>query len=188
MTKKEQKKKAKKNAGAEAIIETEKPAGLKIERKKKTEREAGRRKFDFKSLVLGLLAFVALVVVIVAIVLLNNQPEEIPDFKTNDTQIVMTMNAEMASYEDSEYEPEITHIVYFHDGEKVTNVKAYYEYGTDAEAKEALPELSMDYFSGKRVAGRYVVLQVERDKFAGLTVAEIEKQYSLMKAAGLVTE
>ena len=174
MTKKEQKKKAKKNAGAEAIIETEKPAGLKIERKKKTEREAGRRKFDFKSLVLGLLAFVALVVVIVAIVLLNNQPEEIPDFKTNDTQIVMTMNAEMASYESSEYEPEITHIVYFHDGEKVTNVKA--------------PELSMDYFSGKRVAGRYVVLQVERDKFAGLTVAEIEKQYSLMKAAGLVTE
>lgn len=154
----------------------------------KKEQKKTRQKFDRKSLGLGILAFLALLVVIVTIIVLNNQEEVIPEFKTNDMQIVMTMDEDMASYEESDFEPEITHIVYLHDGDKITNVKAYYEYRTEEEAKEAFNKLSMDYYSGKKLAGKYIVLQAKKDKFSGLTVEEVEKQYSLMKAAGALVE
>ncbi len=155
--------------------------------KKKVQKNKEKRvqKVDKKAIFWGILAALALAVVIVFIVVLN-QEEPIDEgyFKTDETKIVMTMDDEMASFEDSEYEPGITHVVYLHDGNKITGVKVYYEYETDEEAGVAYDNLAMDYFVSKRRNGRYIVLQARGDEYEGLTVEQIERQFENMKAAG----
>lgn len=187
MTKKEQSKERKLMRAEKKVEKKTARKALKAERKvARTERKTTEWKLDVKGMVFGVLTFVALVIVVVAIVKLNGRAEEIPEFKTDETKIVMTMNAEMATFEESEYEPKLTHIVYFHDGEKITNVKVYYEYETEDEAREALDKITMDYYSGKKLEGKYIVLQAKRDEYDGLTVEYMEEQYDYSKAAGII--
>lgn len=108
-------------------------------------------------------------------------------FESDDGKLVVSMNSENASFENSEYEPEITRIVYYHDGTNITGMEIYYEYKTDAEAGVANGKISTngkDWATSKTLSGRYIIFGVSSDEFAGLTVEQTKETIENMKAAG----
>ncbi|MDO4612357.1 MAG: hypothetical protein Q4B29_02785 [Candidatus Saccharibacteria bacterium] len=166
-----------------------------MKRVKKNEKRAercGREqqvKINFKSIIWGLGAILLLVVVIVLIIFLN-QPEKISDdyFVTDDTKIVMSFGEESMLIEDNEYEPGTTRWVYLHDGEKITDMKLYYEYENEAEAREAFDKVRNDFSTSKKLNGKYIVFDVKEETYEGATIENITKQAEDMQAAGLLLE
>lgn len=135
-------------------------------------------------------AILALAVVIALIVVLN-QPEKISQdfFVTDDTKVVMSIDGELSAMEEGEYEPEVTRWVYFHNGEKVTNVKVYYEYEDEEDAAEAFDNITMSEFvAGKVLNGKYIVLQMKDDELGDISLEDIREQVEAMEAAGVLVD
>lgn len=154
--------------------------------------EKSREKQQKKRIALIATAVVAIVAVIVVAVVLafssgfRKQVNE-EFFESVDDKLVVSIDAENASFENSEYEPEITRIVYYHDGTNITGMEIYYEYKTDEEASAANGKISMDgkdWAASKNLSGRYIVFGVVADEYAGLTVAQMKETIENMKAAG----
>ena len=147
--------------------------------KKKTE----VKPFDYKTWIWVLLAIAALILVIIAIVKFNqNEKFESSYFHSDDKKIVLTMNRDNAELDDSEWEPEITHVVYYYDGDKINSARAFYEYKTEAEAEEANKHLGLGEFAtGKKIGGRFVVFDVDKAQFENLTVSQLRESIELLK-------
>lgn len=153
-------------------------------KEKDKERASTRKKFDFKTWIfVGFLA-VALVFVIVAIVNFTHREKyDSSYFHDTDGKIVLTMGKDAAALEDSVYEPNITHIVYYYEGNNVTGVKAFYEYATEKEAEKAYEHLGLsDFADSKNLRGRFVVFQVKRAMYEGLSVETLRADIETMKA------
>lgn len=147
--------------------------------KKKSE----ARRIDHKTWISVGLAIVALFLVVCAIVgLSQNEKIESNYFASNDKKIVLTMNRDTAALDDSEYEPEITHVVYYIDGDKITGVRAFYEYPNEQTAKNANEHLTLGEFAtAKALSGRFVIFQVKEDQYKDMTVTELKKNIELLK-------
>ena len=182
--KKTSKPKATKSKKAEAKVTAPKVEMPKNETPKIETHVSGRKKgIDLKTWILVGLAAVAFVIVSVAIIVLN-QVEKFDSsyFHDGDGKIVLTMNKYYAELDSSEYESDITHVVYYHDGNKVTNARAFYEYKDEAEAKEAFDNLSLGEFAeGKKLSGRFVVFSVKKQQYEDLTVEELKHNIELLK-------
>ncbi len=183
--KKTAKPKAAKAKEAEAKVEAPKVEMPKNETQKFETHVTGRTKkgIDLKTWILVGLAAIAFVIVSVAIVMLN-QVERFDSsyFHDGDGKIVLTMDKYYAELDSSEYEPDITHVVYYHDNNKVTNVRAFYEYKDEAEAKEAFDNLSLGEFAeGKKLSGRFVAFAVKKQQYENMTVEELKHNIELLK-------
>ncbi len=143
----------------------------------------GRKRFDKKTWILVGLLTVALVVVIVAIVNFTHREKyDSSYFHDSEGKIVLTMNKDAAALEDSVYEPNVTHIVYYYEGDNITGVKAFYEYKTEKEARTAFEHLGLSNFAdSKNLSGRFVVFQVKRAMYEGLTVEALKVDIEAMK-------
>ncbi len=149
-----------------------------------------KTKERIKAITLGIGAILVLVVTIVLIVIFN-QPQEITGdyFTTDDTKIVIAMPEEITALESSEYEPEITRFVYFHDGTNITSVKVYYEYVDEARAAEAFDKVIVDDFAtSKMLQGKYIVMDAKPERFEDATVEDIRKTANDLEAAGATVE
>ena len=142
-----------------------------------------KKKFDSKTWIYVGLLIVALVLVIVAIVNFSqNEKFDSGYFHDDDSKIVLTMDRNTAALDDSIYEPNITHIVYYYDGNKITGVRAFYEYSTEEEAKTAYAHLGLgDYADGKKLSGRFIVFNVKSMQYENLTVEDLKKNVELLK-------
>ena len=91
--------------------------------------ERRRRIKHRQGLIIGIVLVViaAVFAIIAGIVLSNNRSVDESIFESSDNRLVISMNDEMASFEDSEYEPEITRIIYYHDGKNITKMEIYFE-------------------------------------------------------------
>lgn len=132
----------------------------------------------------NVLIFVALVAVVVVLIVMNNNNNkiEITDdyFVSDDSKYVSTMDKEITNYENSEYEPPISHMVYYISGDMVSDIKLFYEYDDEDDAKEAYDNISMDdkkWATGKTLNGKYIIFQFVKDEYKGMT-AEEAKIYS----------
>lgn len=159
-----------------------------VKKEKKVEKaekvvEKVERKIDHKTWILVCFAIIALI--IVTVVILNFMLNEKIDscyFHDGNSKIVSTMDKDSAALEDSIYEPNITHVVYYHDGTNITGAKAFYEYKDEEEAKEAYPHLGLgDFADNKKLNGRFVVFQVKKDLYDGLTVDKVKHSQELLK-------
>lgn len=142
-----------------------------------------QKKIDYKTWILVGLSVIGLVLII-AVILSFTQNEKIESsyFHDDEGKIVLTMEREMAALDDSKYEPWITHVVYYHDGSKVTNVRAFYEYSTEEEAKEAFLNLSLgDFADSKKINGRFVIFQVKDTQYKDLTLSELKNNVENLK-------
>lgn len=149
----------------------------------KLKKKIEKPPFDYKTTIWVGLAVVALLLVIMAI-LKFNQNEKIDSsyFHDADGKIVLTMDEDVAELDNSEWEPPITHIVYYHDGDKITSVRAFYEYKTEADAEEANKHLELgDFADGKKMSGRFIVFDVKKSQYDGMTVTELEENRELLK-------
>lgn len=156
--------------------------------------ERSRRAKQRQNRIIGIVVAVAAVVLLVAILvptLIGKQPVDETLFDGGDNRLVVSMNSEMASFEDGEYEPEITRIVYYHDGNNVNKMEIYFEYATEDEAKAANDEITLDgkdWATGKRLNGRFIIFDVAAGQYQGLTVAQMQETIENMRAAGTLLE
>lgn len=145
--------------------------------------EKQKKPFDYKTTIWVGLLLVALIVVVMMI-LKFNQNEKIDSsyFHDDDKKIVLTMDRDNATLDDSEFEPEITHVVYYYEGDKIVSARAFYEYDTEAEAEEANKNLELGEFAdSKKINGRFVVFDINNSQYQNLTVTELRKNIELLK-------
>ena len=141
------------------------------------------KKIDLKTWIWVGLFVVALALVIVLIVNFSqNEEYDSSYFHDAEGRIVLTMDQDTAALDDSIYEPNITHIVYYYEGDNIVSVKAFYEYATETEAKTAYEHLGFsDFADSKKLSGRFVVFQVKRAMFDNLTVESLKSDIETMK-------
>ncbi len=114
----------------------------------------------------------AIVVTGLAVVLSLPQPISDDYFVSDDVKLVSTLDASQAAYQTGEYEPGTTYIVYYYSGDKITNARVYFKYGSDEEAREAYGHVSLDdkiWAYEKQLNGKYIVFSLMRDQYANLT-------------------
>lgn len=159
------------------VKETEKI--VKIDKAEKTR----EKPFDYKTWIWVLLAVAALIVVVIAIIQFSqNEKFDSSYFHDDDKKIVLTMDAETAELDDSEWEPEITHVVYYYNGDKIINARVFYEYENEADAEEANKNLTLGEFAtGKKISGRFVVFDVNPAQYDSLTVEQLRENVELLK-------
>lgn len=155
--------------------------------------ERSRRAKQRQNRIIGAVVMVAVILlaVVLALTLGGNRPVDETIFETGDNRLVVSMNADMASFEDGEYEPEITRIVYYHNGKNITNMEIYFEYQTEDKAKEAYGNISLegkDWATGKNLNGRFIIFDVAPGQYGGLTVEQMEGTIENMRAAGTLLE
>lgn len=152
-------------------------------------RQAKRR----QKMIIGVVVAVAAVLLAVVIALtLSGKGEVNPSiFEPADDRLVASMSAEMASFEDGEYEPEITQIIYYHNGKEITKMEVYFEYESEDEAKKANENVTLvgkEWATGKSLRGRFIVFDVASGQYNGLSVEQMKRTLEDMRAAGTLLE
>ena len=155
--------------------------------------ERSRRVRQRQNRIIGAVVIVAaiLLAVVIALSLSGDRPVDESVFNGGDNRLVVSMSAEVASFEDGKYEPEVTRIVYYHNGKDITKMEIYFEYETEAVAKEANENISLegkDWATEKKLSGRYIVFNVASGQYKGLSVEQMKETIENMRAAGTLLE
>ena len=142
-----------------------------------------KKPFDYKTTIWVGLALVALIIVIMMILKFNqNETIDSSYFHDADGKIVLSMDKEMSALDDSEWEADVTHVVYYYDGNKIIAARAFYEYATEAEAEEANKHLSLGEFAdGKKINGRFIVFDINKSQYEDMTVEDLKESRELLK-------
>lgn len=139
--------------------------------------------------IFGIVAAAALLIVVVVVILNLNRYEEIGEgfFDDNERQIVATMNAETAGFEESEWEAPVTRVIYYLDGgNKPTNVRVFYEYDSDEAAREAFSHVSLgDFATSKKLNGRYIIFQAKSAFYKDVMVENLRDEIKTLRDAGV---
>lgn len=149
----------------------------------KRKKRVAKKPFDYKTTIWVGLALVGLIIVVM-LILQFNQNEKIDSsyFHDDDKKIVLSMDKEMSALDNSRWESDVTHMVYYHDGNKITSARAFYEYATEAEAEEAYKHLELGaYSTSKKINGRFVVFDVNKSQYENMTVEDLEASRDLLK-------
>lgn len=153
-----------------------------------TKNSKRTRKFDAKTWFSVGCATVALVVVIAIIIGFNFREKYTSDyFHDTDGKFVVTMDYRTAALENGPYEPFITHVVYYYNGENITDAKAFYEYANTQDAAEAYEKITVsDYFENKSLNDRFVVLQIKKAQYEDATLADLKESRERLKGIDAV--
>lgn len=151
--------------------------------RKKNIKKKIEKPFDYKTTIWVGLALVALMIVIMAI-LQFNQNEKIDSSYFHDAngKIVLTMNREMSALDDSDWESDVTHVVYYYEGDKIVAARAFYEYATEAEAEEAYKHLELgSYSNSKKINGKFVIFDIDKSQYENMTLEDLKESRELLK-------
>ena len=151
-----------------------------------------KRKIEFREdfavgMIIGIVVLMIIIMVAVGVSLqaMNNLGDSY--FVSDKHKLVLTMNKDVASFEEGEYEPDLTHIVYYYSGDKINNVRIYFAYDSRSDAKYANKKIDMSdkpWAAKKRQLSRYVVFDLTPDQYEGLTTNEVKDSIVGMRAAG----
>ena len=141
------------------------------------------KSFDYKTTIWIGLFLVAFVIVVMAILKFNqNESFDSSYFHDADGKIVLTMSREMSALDDSEWEADVTHVVYYYEGDKIIAARAFYEYATEAEAEEAFKHLELGtYSTNKKINGKFVVFDINKSQYENMTVEDLKESRELLK-------
>ncbi len=151
-----------------------------------------RRKIEFREdfavgMIIGIVVLMIIIMVAVGVSLqaMNNLGDSY--FVSDKHKLVLTMNKDVASFEEGEYEPDYTHVVYYYSGNEIKTVRIFFEYDNRSDAKYANKKIDMTtkpWASKKRQLNRYVVFELTPDQYENLTTNEVKDSIISMKAAG----
>lgn len=129
-------------------------------------------------------AVVSIAIIIVAIVVHNNKLDD-SFFVSDGSKYVLTLESDGTSSDD-EYTPIKTHLVYFYSGDKITELKAYYEYADSATAKSAADYIKENYSDDEyekiSINGKYLIFTADESEYENLTAPEVKEQIELMES------
>ena len=152
-------------------------------------RQAKRR----QKMIIGIVVVMAIVLfaVVLGLTLSDKGVVDESIFESSDTRLVVSMDANVASFEDGEYEPGITRTIYYHNGREITKVEIYFEYETEDEARTANENILLegkDWAASKSLRGRFIVFDMVPEQYKGLLVEQIRGTIEDMRAAGTLLE
>ena len=133
------------------------------------------KKFFGRNRKIVLVGVVALIVVVIAAVLASGTFESIDEnyFVSDGGKLVMSLTKDQSNYEMSEYEPGLTHVVYYYGGNSINNMRIFYEYDNEEEAREANEHISMDdkdWATGRKLHGKYIIFEVPKKRWENLSL------------------
>ena len=158
--------------------------------KKKSAEKKKAQKNNKLVIIIAAAVAVVLAIVIAVVIGLNLCASEKYDdsyFVSDDKKLVLSFDDEMAGFVDGEFEPSITHLVYYYSGDKINNVKIFFAYDDEEEAKVAYDEIGEDYkewASSKELNGKYVVFQTDDELYENLSVETLRSDIESIKAVG----
>ena len=129
-------------------------------------------------------AVLAIAIVVVAVVLINNRGETLDDnfFKTDNSKIVISNSGDGS-------DPSVAkkvHQVYFVDGDKITGLKIYSEFESEQAAKDAdaRPEIAEAMKSGNykdhKVQGKFIIITLNDTMYKDVTVEQLRSTAELL--------
>lgn len=154
-----------------------------------------KRESERKELWKNLLSALAVATVIVAIALVAGfswrERYDEDYFVSDDTKLVIAMDSEIASFEDGEFEPETTYVVYYYTGDTVRGMQVFYAYDSNEEAKLANENITVDgkdWAVSKSLNGKYIIFSVTSDQYENLSATSVKNIIESMRAAGTLRE
>ncbi|MBR3228738.1 hypothetical protein IKF67_00655 [Candidatus Saccharibacteria bacterium] len=140
-----------------------------------------------KGLITGICAAVVVVIIIIVAIVLGARGGGLNDsyFVSDGSKYVLNLDADDMSFDDEEYAPVKTHLVYTYEGDKVTSLKAYYEYENAEDAQAAynyIKETQADAYKSISIDGKYVILEANEEDYADTTPDDVKQQIEFMEA------
>lgn len=125
-------------------------------------------------------AIVIIAIVIVCVVMLNKNSYNDAYFVSDGSKYVITYDQdELDLDESSEYVPLKSHLVYYYSGDKITDMKAFYEFADENTAKSAFElykEAGDGNFKEISLSGKYVIITANDSEYADYTASDIKSQ------------
>ncbi len=151
-----------------------------------------KQKQKNKNLIAIIVAIAAVVVAIVAALVIGlnlGLSDKINDeyFVSDGRKIVLSLNDEMSGFIDGEFEPGITHLVYYYSGDKINDVKIFFVYDDEEEAELAYDSIGDTYeewASSKEINGKYLIFKTDSELYEDLSAERLRSDIESMKAVG----
>lgn len=132
---------------------------------------------------------VAVVLIIVAIVVVVASPKRLDEsfFVSDGTKYVATLGPKYDIYNvsSSDYVPDKIYLVYFYSNDKVTDVKAYYKYSNESEAKDLYNWMkekdNSDDISKVEIDGEYVIIVSDKSAYEDMTADDAKQEVEFME-------
>lgn len=147
---------------------------------------------EWRKIILSVAAVVAVIVIVAVVAGFSWKEKYDADYFVSDgAKLVMAMDDEIASFEEGEFEPAVTYVVYYYSGDKVNGMKVFFAYDDETEAKEANKNIKMDekeWAVGRSLNGKYIVFEANEDQYEDLSVSLVKKMIESMREAGTLHE
>lgn len=146
---------------------------------------ANNAKSSKKNTIIGICAAVIVVALIVVAIVLSAKGAVIDDnyFVSDGAKYVLTEEGGTPAGDD--IVPLRTHYVYYYSGDRITGLKAFYEYADADQAKIALDLLSRERSEEyKSIAqnGKYVVLEANPSDYESITATDVKNEIELRES------
>lgn len=134
----------------------------------------------------GAVALIVAIVLIVVFVVKPGGAGGLSDayFVSDDNKLVMTLESDEASYDEDEYAPAKSHMVYYKSGNDITGVSVFYEYKDEATAKLANDHISDESRAEAKeikLRGKYIEIVMKDETYSDTTAEEIEQQIKFIE-------
>lgn len=134
----------------------------------------------------GAVALIVAIILIVVFVVKPGGAGGLSDayFVSDDNKLVMTLESDEASYDEDEYAPAKSHMVYYKSDNKITGVSVFYEYKDEATAKLANDHISEESRAEAKeikLRGKYIEIVMKDETYSDTTAEEIQQQIEFME-------
>ena len=147
-----------------------------------------------KNLIIGICAAVIIIILIILAIIFGTRNGGLGGlndayFKSDGSKYVLTIDSDEMYYDydngEIEHKPLKTHLVYYYSGDKITSLKAFYEYGNEEDAKKAFEYYSAnqgDSYKNIEVDGKYLILETKESEYEGVTPSDVKQQIDFIES------
>ncbi len=131
-------------------------------------------------------AVIIIVIIVVCVVMASKNNYNDAYFVSDGSKYVISYSEEDLELDDSsEYKPVKAHLVYYYNGDTITDMKAFYEF-SDIETAKAAYNLYKDAGNGNfkeiSLSGKYVVITANESEYANYSASDLKSQTEFNEA------
>lgn len=134
--------------------------------------------------IIGIVALIVVVTLIIIMVARGNRLDE-SFFVSDGSKYVATLDGNDYGFSDEEdIVPVKVYVVYFVSGDKVTDMKSYYEFADEVSAKKAFDiakQGDSEELDSYELNGKYIVLTAEPIQYEGMTAEDAKAQIEFIE-------
>ncbi len=125
-------------------------------------------------------AILAVIAVVVFIVININKISPIDDdyFMSDDTKLVIDVDGDKILVEAGGQRPVMAYKVYYYTGDDVNDMKVFFEYTDDEQAKTAdgtMGDGYKEWAENKKINGKYIVFDVKKSQYDGIKTSDVRQ-------------